>query len=952
MKIKEILEGYSNSAIDQIASDKVDESANLRLPRNIIIQEISSALNSLSYVASALAPSRPPTYAFIKLLLEAPDHKLPIEGFQKKVMETTEEMTQRAGTGKGLSPEKNYQLYINILKNAWESDQEIDRSEALLLEALRNELDIWTREHLLLEHHPEVRELWDLPGAYVSARNRLLVTGIVMTYGEYYVIADEVAYQIRKSWGIDLEKDAYTRLLRSVKNEQLHKFLNQNSLQLSGTKEERIERIINALIPPSEFLDALQVSELKEFCGQNGIQKSGTKSEVIANIIDHFDRGQDLHEEKEEEPPSKLPEEPEERSLKENELKGLLFNLTSDQLYDVLYECHLKTSGNKEEKVTRLMESPWSEISMLDSLRKKDLSEVCRKMNISNSGIKRELIDRLIEQANIQYSESTQQAVESGQETASQTTRQNVGAKVDKPRGLQDIKADYPELEYDEQIILALIRDTKSLTESDIERASKRHGLGWNLTKARMAEMISKLNHAVKNPLRVRSVQSINIYEWNIEGASEEGRLKKHSAREIIDALRHGVVPDQNLDLLVIGQKKTRDHLKSLLDEAKQNKSPFKFIRGPYGSGKTFLLSWLREQAIKDEFVTSTVIIGPNQSLADLPVFYASVVNGLRTKEKHDSSALADILESWLLTLEKKTAQIEGVDLSDPSSRSRLSELVEQRVETELAQIADVDPGFVPALRAFYRAKMNSDDELANTAINWLSGSESVSAKMLNKIGVRGKLEESQVFPRLRALIEVIKNSRYQGLLLLIDELELIRKFPTSRERGEAFEILRLLVDESGKSGLPGCFLTFTGTDTFFEDDKAGLKSYEALSDRLSLPRSSKGYTNVRQPVISLQGLDKDKLMSVLKQVRYIHGVAFDWNAHEELPDEALERMVQEWTAFGEESVSRKPRPVIREFIHVLDLCEENPDTSYEDIIQLEAPSQNLNSQITDILNQ
>jgi len=952
MKLEEILQGYSNAAIDQIAADKVDESANLRLPRNIIIQEICSALNSLSYIASALAPSRPPTYAFIKLLMEAPEHKLPIEGFREKVMEMTEVMTERAKTGKGLSPGKNHELYIKILKSAWENNQEINRSESMLLEALKNELGLWTREHLLLEHHPEVRELWDLPDAYVSARNRLLVKGIVVTHDNYYAIADEVSYQIQKSWQIDLKKHDYYRLLKALKKENLHQFLEKTGLQLSGTKEDKINRIINAFLPPSEILDSLQVNELREFCGENNIPKSGSKPEVISNIIHCFDKKLDLVTTEEEEPQSNLPEEPEERMLDERELIGLLNNATSDQLYDILSKSFLKTSGKKQDKITRLIESPWSEISMLNCLRKVDLAEICKKMNVSNVGIKKELIDRLVEQANIVYSKATEQAVKNGEEPQVQKEIEKPKTKAAEPGGMQNIKADYPELQYDEQIILALIKEAKSLTEKDIERASERHELGWNLIKAHMKEIISKLNQTNNNPIRIRSVQSINIYEWSIESATEHEKLNKYGARNIIDALRHGVVPDQNLDLLVIGQNKARDHLKSLLDDVKQNKSPFKFIRGPYGSGKTFLLSWLREQAIEKEFVTSTVIIGPNQSLADLPVFYASVINGLRTKEKRDSSAFADILESWLYTLQKKTAQIEGLSVFDKTNYNKLSKLVERKVETELSQISEVSPGFVPALRTFYQAKNDFDDELANNAINWLSGSESISTKMLNRIGVKGKLEHNEVFPRLRALIEIIKNSQYQGLLLLVDELELIRKFPNTREREKALEILRLLVDESGKNGLPGCFLVFTGTDNFFEDDRAGLKSYEALAERISSLKSPDGLSTVRQPVISLQGLDKEKLIEMLKQVRHIHGVAFDWEANEKIPDEALNRMVEEWTAFGEESVSRKPRPIIREFINILDLCEENPETSYKEIMQFEAPTQDINSQITDILNQ
>ena len=963
MKLTEIIEKYSDSAIDQIAADKVDESANLRLPRSVIIQEIKAALSSLSYVASALAPSRPPTYAFIKLLLDAQNHMLPVEGFQEMVLSTTKEMTQRAESGKGLSLEKNYQLYINVLKNAWESDNEIDRSEAQLLEALRNELGIWTREHLLLEHHPDVRKLWDNPNAYVSARNHLLVTGIVLTYENNYVIADEVAIQIRRSWGIDLEKDSHYRLLNLVKNEQLHNVLDKTCIQLSGTKEERIKRIVDALIPPSELLNYFQVDELREFCRTNKIQISGTKSEVISNIIDFFDKGLDLQKDNQQEKILPLPSEPEERELTNDIFSRFLQNLTNDQLYDILSHSFLKTSGTKEEKINRLVESPWSDRSIINRLRKNDLSELCKKLGIQVSGIKNELIDRLIEGARIRYIESTTKATMEDQK--SQVEAKNIKTidetpditnmidkqKIIPPKGIQNIKLDYSYLDEDEQIILSLIKETKSLTEPDIERTSRRYGLNWFLTKAHMSEIVAKLRVHNHKPLKVRSVRSINIYEWIGEKTDSIQVIEKEAARDVIDALRQGVVPENNLDLITIGQKKEREHLKELLHEAKKDKSPFKFIRGPYGSGKTFLCSWLREQALREEFVVSVVNIGPDQTLSDLPVFYNGLVNGLRTPEKLDSCALTDILESWLLTIHKKTAQVEGLTSKDTSYQQKLFKIVENRVETELAYLADLDPGFAPALRAFYRAKNTNNPVLASTAIAWLSGSRSMSGKMLNEIGVRGFLESTQVFPRIHALLEVIKGSRYQGLLLIVDELELIRKFPHSRQREQAFEILRLLIDESGKNGLPGCLIIFTGTDTFFEDDRAGLKSYEALADRVSTPNGPDGFMSVRQPVISLQGLNQSKLLNVIEKVRDIHGIAYNWDSIKKFPQDVLQKLVQDWTVFGDGKISRKPRPIIREFIHILDLCEENPGISHEELIKIGDVGKVV-SQISDILNQ
>jgi chromosomal replication initiation ATPase DnaA len=449
----------------------------------------------------------------------------------------------------------------------------------------------------------------------------------------------------------------------------------------------------------------------------------------MSNIVDHFDRDKDLkvNEEKVIEPP--LPTEPEERQLSNEVFTRFFQNFTNDQLYDVLAQSHLRTSGNKDDKVKRLVESPWSEKSMLNRLRRIDLSNLCRKLWIQVSGVKNELIERLIEGAATRFSEITVKAVEQDQESRVEARSEKITketsdvigivdskTKSEPPVGLKEVSKEFPELDLDEQIILALIKETKSLTEYDIERASRRHGLGWFLTKAHMSELTAKLGKSGKNPLRVRSVRSVNIYEWIGEKLIAKVSIERRSARDVIDALRQGVVPDRNLDLLIIGQTKPRQHLKELFEEARNNKSPFKFIRGPYGAGKTFLCSWLREYALNNEFAVSTVNIGPDQPLSDLPIFFSGLINGLRTFEKRDSSALVDILESWLLNIHRKTAQIEGLTAFDASTQKKLTTIVERRVESELAYLADLDAGFAPALRAFYRSRSAGDQVTALTS--------------------------------------------------------------------------------------------------------------------------------------------------------------------------------------------------------------------------------------------
>lgn len=960
MKVQEILKQYPEAALDKISADKVDEAVNLRLPTDIIIQEVADALNSLTYVAGELAPTRPPTYAFLKILLESPGYSLHIEGFQEKVLSETKELADLAESGRGFSSEKDYPLYLKILKKAWEDDV-VERSEALLLEALRSELGIWTREHLILEHHPDIFRISDFSSAYVSARNHLLVTGLVLTYDNNYILGDEVAVQIRRAWGIDLENDSYQRLLNYLTKIQLHNVLEKTGLNVTGSKEEQIQRIINALVPPIEVLGFLHIEELRELCRHSKAQVSGPKTEVIGNIIEHLDQGRDLLDDKEP-PESKLPEEPEERELDNQVLTQFLRQLSNDQLYDILSSSFLKTSGTKELKINRLVESPWSERSMLSRLRRVELSNVCRKSGIQVSGVKNELIDRLLEWGSRELDPATDRAREEDLETqqeakkitaVEETTDVNVFNDADaKPipvPGLEDIRKMYPQLEPDEQAIMALIKDTKSLTEQDINRASRNHGFNWFLTKAHMAETVAKLRARGDLPIRVRSVKSINIYEWIGSKEHQKEEIEKQAARNVIDALRQGVVPGKNLDALMVGQESARDHLIELLEEIHADKSAFKFIRGPYGAGKTFLCAWLRQYALENEYVVSMISIGPDQPLSDLPVFFSGVINGIRTPEKRDANALVDILESWLLSLHRKTAQIEGIGSFDRSTWKTLMPLVEERIESALANISNIDPCFSSALRAFYHARIVGDQAKASVAAAWLSGSRSMPPKSLNEIGVRGYMEANQVFSRMRALLEIIGGSRFKGLLLMVDELELIRKFPHTRQREQALETLRLLIDETGKNGFPGCLLIFTGTDTFFEDDRAGIKSYEALDNRVTIPDAPNGMVSVRQPVIRLEGLNADRLLSVVKKIRDIHGIAYEWNARERVSNEYLEELVREWTSFGDEIVTRQPRKVLRELTHRLDLCEENPGKDIDEFSMIPVNTERMAKEIESI---
>ena len=55
----------------------------------------------------------------------------------------------------------------------------------------------------------------------------------------------------------------------SLKNEQIYNALEAADLQVSGNKEERIQRLIYGLVPASEILNYFHIDELRDFCRQN-----------------------------------------------------------------------------------------------------------------------------------------------------------------------------------------------------------------------------------------------------------------------------------------------------------------------------------------------------------------------------------------------------------------------------------------------------------------------------------------------------------------------------------------------------------------------------------------------------------------------------------------------------------------------------------------------------------
>ena len=123
------------------------------------------------------------------------------------------------------------------------------------------------------------------------------------------------------------------------------------------------------------------------------------------------------------------------------------------------------------------------------------------------------------------------------------------------------------------------------------------------------------------------------------------------------------------------------------------------------------------------------------------------------------------------------------------------------------------------------------------------------------------------------------------------------------------------------------------GTPQAIEDRRRGVFSYEALRSRLTQGRFAReDMTDMLAPVIHLQPLTYEELLVLAEKLADIHSGYFDYERKVTTDD--LVRFLQiEFGRVGADS-HLTPREVIRDFIELLDIMYQNPDTDVAELLQ------------------
>ncbi len=394
-------------------------------------------------------------------------------------------------------------------------------------------------------------------------------------------------------------------------------------------------------------------------------------------------------------------------------------------------------------------------------------------------------------------------------------------------------------------------------------------------------------------------------------------------ARSIVAALRTGVVPQAGLHHFATGTDALMQVVEQDLQEvaAGQGRGGFKWLRGHYGSGKTFTTRLLCWRARQLGFATSEVQISITDTpLHHLETVYRRLMERLTTADGGEG-AFGSLVDGWIYKLGEEVIQLQGISQRD----GRFPAAVEQRLENRLAVLSRKNPAFARVLRAYHQALEASDFGLAQGLLSWLAGDPTVAASIKKSAAVKGDIDGVAALDFLRGLLQLLRESDYKGLVLVLDEVETVQRM-RGDVREKALNALRQLVDLVLAGELPGLYVVVTGTPEFFDGYK-GIKGLQPLADRVQTHfGSDPKFDNLRAPQVRLAPFDAARLAEVGRRVRDLYPAQEPDRVQRRIDDRLIDGLVKNMTSAFGGKVDIVPRLFLRDLVDRLDRVDQHPD--------------------------
>lgn len=408
--------------------------------------------------------------------------------------------------------------------------------------------------------------------------------------------------------------------------------------------------------------------------------------------------------------------------------------------------------------------------------------------------------------------------------------------------------------------------------------------------------------------------------------------IKRRERNAVLQSLQAGLVPRQGLHLIQVGRKAEVSAMLADLDRIADDGASFRLVIGRFGSGKSFFLSLVRNVALQKGLAVAAADFSMDRRLyatgGQARSLYSELMRNLATKAQPEGGAVSAVLASWISGIQHDVMQ-DGGDVN----------AVEARLADDLRSLQSLVGGFefAEVIRTFYRAYVQKDERLQAAALKWLRGEYTTKTEARADLGVRRIIDDGNIYESLKLMAAFVKKAGFGGLLVTLDELVVIsHRLPSTRARQSNYEALLTILNDSFQGSCCGLGIILAGTDECLEDKRRGLQSYEALKTRLvenSLAQEH-GLVDLSGPVIRLQPLTPEDLFVLLKNIALVH--AGGDPSKLAVPDEGIVAVLKRANETLGAQYFRTPRDIVRSFIGLLNILDQNPSRTWTELLKLQ----------------
>ena len=399
--------------------------------------------------------------------------------------------------------------------------------------------------------------------------------------------------------------------------------------------------------------------------------------------------------------------------------------------------------------------------------------------------------------------------------------------------------------------------------------------------------------------------------------------VRRRDRNAVLEALRAGLPPTRGIHHVQVGREQELQAVHEQLLDVKDGGACIRFVVGEYGAGKSFFLHVVRRLAHGNGFVTVNGTLSPERRLQGgqgrARALYREVVASCATKTQPHGQALPEVVEQVLVRARRQAAE-KGLPLQRVL-RDRL-DAVQGQVRGDVSTV----------LQAYWRGHEQDDAALQQAALRWLRGDYATRTDARRDgLAVGAVLGDQDFLDSFEMFAAVVRLAGYSGVLVMLDELDVLRRL-TTPARNANLEALLTLVNRYASGAVSHVALVVAATPEVVEDDRRGLYANAALRSRLDDGAvSAHGLQDLRGILLRLAPLTRADLVALLDRIRTVHGS----NGNPcRLPDEGIERFVTVAEGVWGDTTFLQPRRTVRQFVSYLDVLHDHPRQRWDLVLE------------------